>query len=514
MHSTRYQLDQNTRVAVIGAGSMGAGIAQLAAEAGHTVRLFDAKAGAAATAVGRIEAELATAVKRKRKTERECSLVVARIQVADTIQSLADCGLAIEAIVERLDMKQDVFRQLEITLSKNAVLATNTSSISISAIAHGLQRTGRVIGWHFFNPATKMKLVEIVSGLETDPQLVTAMRALSFAWGKIPIDAPNTPGFIVNRVARPYYAEGLRLLSERIAAVPVIDSIMRDAGGFAMGPFELMDFIGLDVNLSVTETVFGATSFDQRYAPHVIQQELVSSGRYGRKCGRGFYDYEKDAPVGSVEMVKPATDDDKMHQVLRVAPRAGLLEPLIIRLQHAGVSVMFDEKVPDEMLILGDVTVAVTDGRTAAERARTDATNALLLLDLALNYASTGVVAATGNAAAIKHLPRLAAMLDTCGIRLIALDDVAGLVVMRIVCCLANEAADLAAWSATKPDDIDTAMKLGTNYPLGPIAWADAIGVSRVAIVLSHLNQHYGDPRYRRSPALSRAHFEGGSLHD
>ena len=278
-----YSLNTSTAVAVIGAGSMGAGIAQLAAQSGHPVRLFDAQPGAAAAALQRIAADLAGAVQRGKLDAAARDAVLARIGVAEQVDALAGCGIAVEAIVERLDAKQALLRQLEATLGPDAVLATNTSSISITAVAQGLQHPQRLIGWHFFNPATRMKLVEVIPGIETDPALVAAMHALSRAWGKTSVDAPNAPGFIVNRVARPYYAEGLRLLAERLAPAPAIDKLMREAGGFAMGPFELMDLIGLDVNLSVTESVFQATAFDPRYAPHLVQQELVRSGRFGRK---------------------------------------------------------------------------------------------------------------------------------------------------------------------------------------------------------------------------------------
>ena len=288
-------LDATIDVAVVGAGSMGAGIAQLAAQSGHRVRLLDTQPGAAARALERIDADLAASVQRGRIDAAERDAVRARLATVDDAAALAGCGLAVEAIVEQLEPKKALFRQLEAVLSADAVLATNTSSISITAIAQGLKRPGRVIGWHFFNPVTRMKLVEIIRGVETEAALATAMYVLSKAWGKTPVDAPNAPGFIVNRVARPYYAEAMRLLAERVAAPQAIDRLLREAGGFAMGPFELIDLIGAEVNLSVTESVFAATAWDNRYAPHIIQQELVRAGRFGRKTGHGFYDYAEGA---------------------------------------------------------------------------------------------------------------------------------------------------------------------------------------------------------------------------
>ena len=504
-----YALNTDSIVAVIGAGSMGAGIAQLAAQSGHPVRLHDAQPGAAAAALGRIAADLDGAVRRGKLEPGERAAVLARIEVADALEALAGSALVVEAIVERLEVKRSVFSALEAVLDAGAVLATNTSSISITAIAQGLRHPQRVIGWHFFNPATRMKLVEVIAGVETDLELIPALHALSKAWGKVSVDAPNAPGFIVNRVARPYYAEALRLLAEQLAPVPAIDRLMREAGGFALGPFELMDLIGLDVNLSVTESVFAATAYDPRYAPHLIQQELVRGGRYGRKSGRGFYDHRADALQPRVRTVEATRAPAKLNH----ATRPGLLRPLLERLQAAGVAIAPLEGLADETLRYGHVHIGLTDGRTAAERGAALDGDPLLLLDLARDYATATTLGASANASGRAHLGELAALLAGANIALIELADVAGLALMRTVCCLANEAADLMTWTDTRAADIDTAMRLGTAYPLGPLAWADAIGPSRVATVLANLQAHYGETRYRRAPALSARHHGKGTFH-
>jgi 3-hydroxybutyryl-CoA dehydrogenase len=511
-------LATTTDVAVVGAGSMGAGIAQLAAQSGHRVRLFDTQPGASARALERIEADLAASVQRGRIDAAERDAVRARLATVDDVAALAGCGLAVEAIVEQLEPKKALFRQLEAVLGQDAVLATNTSSISITAIAQGLAQPGRVIGWHFFNPVTRMKLVEIIRGVETEPALATALHALSKAWGKTPVDAPNAPGFIVNRVARPYYAEAMRLLAERIAAPAAIDRLLREAGGFAMGPFELIDLIGAEVNLSVTESVFAATAWDSRYAPHIIQQELVRAGRFGRKSGHGFYDYRAGATAPAVATVEPAPGSSPR---LGVAADAGLLGGLAERLRRAGTTVDTDADLPAETLAVGAERIALTDGRTLAERIasslgrtpaerRADAQAPTLLLDLACDYGTTPLVGASGPAEALAHL---AAALQPAGLGMVALDDVAGLVVMRTIACLVNEAADLMTWTGTRAADIDTSMRLGMAYAQGPLAWADAIGASRVASVLARLQAHYGEPRYRRSPRLSRAHHTQETFH-
>ena len=295
-----------TIIGVIGAGAMGAGIAQVAAQNGHRVVLADALAASIAkTRQGHVQA-MAREVEKGRLTREAADAVLARFTYvegasATEFVAIGACEFVIEAIVENLDVKQELFRTLEGTLSKSAVLASNTSSLSIAAIAGSCQNPERVVGVHFFNPATLMPLVEVISAISTSDDVAKSARALVDSWGKVTVMATDTPGFIVNRVARPFYSESLRLLEEGVADVATIDAAMRNVGGFRMGPFELMDLIGNDVNFAVTSSVFEGMFFDGRYRPANTQRRMVEAGLLGRKSKRGYYDYREGAvaPVAS-----------------------------------------------------------------------------------------------------------------------------------------------------------------------------------------------------------------------
>ena len=291
-------LSRDTVVGVVGAGAMGSGIAQVAATYGHKVLLFDQDASALDRAVASIEKNLSRSVEKGRITEEESSGTRARIRTAgwetaaaDSYDDLKSAGLIIEAVIESLEVKRALFASLDKVVAPDAVLATNTSSLSVTAIARASARPERVIGIHFFNPPTVMPLVEIVPGLATSEEVTDASRELIEAWGKKPVIASDTPGFIVNRIARPFYGEALRIYEEGIADMATIDWAMKEIGGFRMGPFELMDFIGNDVNFAATKSVYEAMFHDSRFRPALTQQKLFDAGFFGRKSGRGYYDY-------------------------------------------------------------------------------------------------------------------------------------------------------------------------------------------------------------------------------
>ena len=294
------------KIGVLGAGSMGSGIAQVAATAGHEVMLFDTNQNALQKASEKLQKILNRLVEKGRIDDAEAKAIFGRIYFIDSMKTYVECGMVIEAIIENLDIKKQVFKELESIVSEDCILATNTSSLSVASIASACEDPSRVIGIHFFNPAPLMKLVEIIPAIQTNSETTKTSRNLIDGWGKLTILAKDTPGFIVNRVARPFYGEALRIYEEGFADIATIDWAMTELGGFRMGPFTLMDYIGNDVNYTITETVFKAFYYDPRYKPAFTQKRLSEAGYHGRKAGKGYYDYsentEKPTPKKNQEL--------------------------------------------------------------------------------------------------------------------------------------------------------------------------------------------------------------------
>lgn len=462
-------LPTSAPVGVIGAGAMGAGIAQVAAQAGHSVTLYDAREGAASEAISTIARQLARRVERGKLEAGERHAILARLTAAIALDDLADCRLVIEAIVESLEAKQALMIDLEALCSPQTLLASNTSSLSITAIGAPLKHPERLAGLHFFNPAPVMKLVEVVSGIATDTLTARALLATAEAWGKVAVHASSTPGFIVNRVARPYYAESLRLLEEGVADPATLDHLLRAGGGFAMGPFALMDLIGHDVNYAVTRSVFDAYYQDRRYLPSLIQQELVQAGRLGRKSGRGFYDY-RDGATPSPARLAP-TVAAKAPDTLAVADPQGPLRALIARALQHGCQALDAADIDDPCgLRLGALHLRQCDGRCASERARDEGLDAVVLFDLCHDYASaTAIALSASHRVAATQRDLACAFFQRLGFEVVWLDDTPGLVVMRTVAMLANEAADAVLQGVASARDVDRAMRFGVNYPSGPL---------------------------------------------
>ncbi|MFK3839672.1 3-hydroxyacyl-CoA dehydrogenase [Serratia sp. NPDC087055] len=488
----------NARVAVIGAGTMGIGIAQVAARAGHQVLLFDIAATAAQRALDALGQRLRLRVASGKADAASTEALLARIHPVDALSQLADSELVIEAVAEKLPIKQSLFRELEALCSPATLFASNTSSLSITAIAGALQHPQRLAGLHFFNPAPLMKLVEIVSGLDTSAETVATLQALTQQWDKQSVLCRSTPGFIVNRVARPFYAETLRALEEQVADATTLDAVMRDAGGFAMGPLQLTDMIGQDVNYAVTESVFHAFFQDPRFTPSLVQQELVAAGRLGRKSGQGFYRYG-DHPQPAATCLPASTAALPRSITLHGDPAgmtllATLLTENAVTIKQPGQTSAFAR--------IDEVTFMLTNGKTASQIAEETGTP-VVLFDLSAHYSQASTVAiscAAQNDA--RHNATVVRLLQSLGKKVIQLPDYPGLLVMRTLAMLANEALDVVNKGVASAADTDRAMCCGVNYPRGPLEWAAALGWQQILTTLENLQHYYGEPRYRPMPLL------------
>ena len=450
-------IEASAPIAVIGAGTMGAGIAQVAAVAGHPVLVYDAAPGAAERAVGAVRMRIAGLVAKGRLDVDPARL---RLDVARELDELAPAQCVVEAVVEDLAVKQALFADLEKVIAPGCVLATNTSSLSPTAIAAALGHPGRLVGMHFFNPAPVMRLVEVVSGLATRPEVAAAVTELARAWGKQVVRAAATPGFIVNRVARPYYAEALRLAEEQAAGPATIDAVLTQAGGFRMGPFALMDLVGQDVNEAVTRSVWAAFGYDPRFAPSLLQRAMVEAGWLGRKTGRGWYRYGEDAapPAPEAAPGRPAPAQVTEHGA----------SPLRTLLSRSGVEIRAGAGSDGTVDLPSGALLVRCDGRPATALA---GDRPVVVVDRTLDDATAaGIAIAACEGCPAAAVDEATGLLQAAGLTVYVIDDAPGLVVTRTVAMLVNGAADARHKGVASAADIDTAMRLGTNYPLGPLA--------------------------------------------
>jgi len=401
-------------------------------------------------------------------------------------------------------VKQALFADLEKVIAPGCVLATNTSSLSPTAIAAALGHPGRLVGMHFFNPAPVMRLVEVVSGLATRPEVAAAVTDLARGWGKQVVRAAATPGFIVNRVARPYYAEALRLAEEQAAGPATIDAVLTQAGGFRMGPFALMDLVGQDVNEAVTRSVWTAFGYDPRFAPSLLQRALVEAGWLGRKSGRGWYRYGDGEPPPRPEAApgRPAPSWVIEHGS----------SPLRTFLGRSTAQIRAGADDDGTVELPGGARLVRCDGRAATALAAERGVP-VVVVDRALDDATaTGIAVAACDGCPAPALDEAVGLLQAAGLAVYVIDDAPGLVVTRTVAMLVNGAVDARHKGVASAADIDTAMRLGTNYPLGPLAWGQSWGPATVLAVLDALHAWYGDDRYRASALLRRIAAGRGSL--
>jgi 3-hydroxybutyryl-CoA dehydrogenase len=486
-------LDLSSPVAVVGTGTMGQGIAQVALVAGHPVRLYDAAPGRAAAAAEAIGARLDRLVAKDRLTGADRDAARARLQPASNLTDLADCVLVVEAVLEELDVKQRLFGELEDIVGDDCLLATNTSSLSVTAIGGALRNPGRLVGLHFFNPAPLLPLVEVVSGFATDVTSATRAYETARAWGKTPVACADTPGFIVNRIARPFYAEAFAVHESQAADPATIDAVLRESGGFRMGAFELTDLIGQDVNESVTHSVWRSFFQDVRFTPSLAQRRLVEAGRFGRKTGHGWYDYGDGA-----EPSEPHTAEKAQPPAYVVAEGdLGPAADVLALIREAGIQVREDEEDHGTRLVLpsgGQLVLA--DGQTSVEF------RDVVYFDLALDYRkATRIALSASQDTAPQTLSEAIGLFQALGKDVSVIGDCPGMIVARTVARIVDLAYDAVAKGVATEEDIDTAMRLGVNYPLGPFEWSRRLGVNWSYDVLDEL--HVRDPSGRYAPSLA-----------
>lgn len=471
-------LDKFKNVGVIGAGTMGMGIAEVAASHGQQVYLFDLNNQFAQSAKEKMSNRLAKRVEREKITAQHRQQIIENIVIVDELQELSTCQLVIEAIVENLGIKQNLFKDLQDICQADTLFASNTSSISITAIASCLDYPENMIGLHFFNPAPVMKLVEVIAGLKSSQNNLDAGLALCEFWNKTSVLAQSSPGFIVNRVARPFYGEALKMLQEKVANPQTMDALMTSAG-FRMGPFTLMDLIGMDINLSVNETVFESMYYDVRYRPSLIQKEMVVANLLGKKTGEGFYKYDGSAnPLASFEGLVDSSAIQKLPEILVTLENNGLSE-------------------------IEGCAILLSNGQTCNQRVQSISQKYLAQVDLMLDFQNCPFIHVSFDAQCPEKVKNtIIGMFQQLDKKVIVAKDVPALIVMRTVCMLINEAADAIENGVCSQKDVDLAMQKGVNYPIGLIAWAQKIGINHVVETLDNLYKWFGDDRYRTSPWL------------
>jgi 3-hydroxybutyryl-CoA dehydrogenase len=484
---------------------MGRGIAQIAAQAGLRVLIFDLQAGAAAAARDTIAATLAGLAAKGKIAPADADAAAARIEPAAALEAFAPCDVVIEAIVEKLEAKRQLFTALEGIVGEDCILASNTSSLSVTEIAAACRRPGRVAGYHFFNPVPLMKVVEVIDALLTEPWVGEALTELARRMGHTPVRAKDTPGFIVNHAGRGYVTEALRLLGENVAGFDEIDRILREAAGFRMGPFELLDLTGLDVSHPVMEAIYHQYYQEPRYRPSALAAQRLAGGVLGRKSGRGFYAYpdgkQQAMPVPPAPSARPA-------RVWVSGARPEFAAAVRARVQQLGGTLDESQSPQDGALCvvtpLGEdaTACAVREGLDAA---RTVAIDALLGLDKRRTLMTTPLTAPAMREAA--H-----GLFAADGVPVSVIRDSAGFVAQRVLAHIVNIGCDIAQQGIATPEDIDRAVTLGLGYPKGPLALGDALGARTVLTILESLQSLSGDPRYRPSPWLKRRALLNASL--
>jgi 3-hydroxybutyryl-CoA dehydrogenase len=517
-------------IGVLGAGTMGAGIAQLACRSGAQTLLFDPIPEALEQGRSRVEDGLRREAAKGRLSNEDAQAAGERLQTVAALEELAPCELVIEAVPERLELKHEIYGRLSEIVTVECVLATNTSSLPVTAIAAGATNPERVVGMHFFNPAPVMALLEVIAGVRSGEPALALARATGAAMGKTVIDATDGPGFLVNRCNRPFGLEALRMLTERIASIEEIDRIVRMEGGFRMGPFELMDLVGIDTGLEVSKSFYELSFGEPRWRPSPISARYAAAGMHGRKTGLGYYDYgaladggryrEEDPPPpepppGAGEGVVVISGESTIAEELRAAAGAAGFEVRAPHEPSGGVlpSLIVEcDREPAEELAAAGITGEAVEGGAArlvlcsrGSLASLDPGGSAVGFHVLPSFEDARLVeltrSETSSPLAAERAERLLAAL---GKHVVWVGDAPGLVLGRIVCQVINESAFAYGEGVGEAADIDTGMKLGLSHPRGPLEWADAIGIDHVLDVLDALCREYREERYRPAPALRR----------
>jgi 3-hydroxybutyryl-CoA dehydrogenase len=492
-------------VGIVGTGIMGRGIAQIAAQSGIRVLLYDSRADAAREAKKSIQDTLSRLAGKGKISAQDAAAAIERIVICDVLGDISPCHIVIEAIVEKLDAKHQLFQSLEAIVTDDCLLATNTSSLSVTEIAAGCRLPGRVSGFHFFNPVPLMKIAEVIDGILTEGWVGDSLTALTRRMGHTPVRAKDTPGFIVNHAGRGYVTEALMILGEGIAEHHVIDRILRQSADFRMGPFELLDLTALDVSHPAMEAIYNQYYQEPRLRPSPIARQRLMAGLLGKKTGRGFYTYKDTIAEAIPEAVLPENRPASVW-VSHACPEAhAAVSELIIGL--GGALDTGGVPRPDSLCIVtplgGDTTTA-----SLAENLDPTRTVALdTLFDLAGHRTLMTTPVTSREMRDAAH-----GLLGSDGVPVSVIHDSAGFVAQRVLAVIVNIASDIVQQRVTTPADLDRAVTLGLGYPKGPLAWGDYLGPMKILAILNAMFTFYGDPRYRPSPWLIRRARLGVSL--
>lgn len=500
----------NLTIGIVGAGVMGRGIAQIAAEAGINVVLADVRPEAVEEAIVFCRSMLQRKLDKGRLSQQEFDTMTSRLKgtaIKDP-SALALCDLVIEAVAERLDIKHDVLKMLEESVSDDCVIATNTSSLSVTQFASAARLPGRVAGFHFFNPVPLMNVVEVIGGVMTEEATLDFLVEIASRMGHHPVRAADTPGFLVNHAGRAYVTEALRIVSEGICDFAEVDRIMVEAAGFPMGPFELLDLTGLDVSHSVMESIYHQFYEDPRYRPSPIAAQRKAAGLFGRKTGRGFYRYEAGKKVGpALQPVDAAIDPSAL--TVWLPPSLSDADAQLVRLIRATGARIDSGVTPSQQAIIVLAPIG-NDVTTTATRAGLDPRRCVGVDTVnALNGRIT-LMRNPVTEAAVVHQAK--GLLGFNGTPVSVINDSPGFVAQRILASIVNLGADIAQQRIAVPRDIDCAVELGLGYPKGPLALGDHMGAPVALAILEACQTFYGDPRYRPSPWLKRCASLGISL--